>query len=268
MRALSNVSRPKHSHGGSAGTTGVNRKRGAIFLGTLALTATMSVTLFDANPAFAAVTPGGMVSDDWSFSGAPSAGLTKLAFPITVTSQPDASSYYWAQQFYFKNLSQGAYIGLQPRSGGGEAIFSVFGSGTSSSNSHCSTGADGGSGTSCAISYPYRVGAEYELEVIESGTNSFTGSVVDDSTGARTTIGSWSVAGAGNLKPSGVGFQEYYDSVSSCSAIPYGQAHFSRPFTNTGDGTGAVTSGSTYGHCASQGSYTLDGNGGITMTGK
>lgn len=233
----------------------------------LACTAAAAFALANAAPASAAVTPGGMVSDNWSFSGAPSGGLTKLAFPITVNSQPDAAGYYWAQQFYLNN-NQGGYVGLQPRAGGGAALFSIFGSGTSSTSPNCHSGADGGAGTSCLISYPYTVGNEYELEAIVTGTNTYTGYVVDDSTDVWTTIGSWTVSGGGNFQPSGVGFQEYYDSTSSCSAIPYGQAHFWRPFTNSGQGTGAITSGGTYGTCAAEGSYSLDGNGGVTMTGQ
>ena len=122
-----------------------------IALGVATLTFASTALVVGSSPAFAAVTPGGMVSDDWSFSGAPSAGLTKLAFPIAVENQPDYASYYWAQQYYLEN-GQGGYIGLQPRTGGGAAIFSIFGDGTSTTNADCSSGADGGAGTSCSIS--------------------------------------------------------------------------------------------------------------------
>ena len=255
--------RPRPTGSGTRATPSTARLR----LAVAAALAAAALTLSDAGSAFASITPGGMVSDDWSFSGAPSGGMTKLAFPITVNSQPDASGYYWAQQFYLKN-NQGGYLGLQPRTGGGAALFSIFGNGTSTTNPNCHSGADGGAGTSCLISYPYSVGHEYELEVIVTGTNTYTGYVVDDSTAVWTTIGSWTVSGGGNLQSSGVGFQEYYTSVSSCSATPYGQAHFWRPFTNSGQGTGSITAGGAYGNCAAEGSYSLDGNGGITMTGQ
>lgn len=222
--------------------------------------------LYTTGPAAAAVTPGGMVSNSWSISGAPSDGLDKVAFVLNVTSAPDASGYFWAQQYYFGS-GQVGYIGWQPRSGGGgRAIFSVFGSGTSTSNANCSTGADGGAGTSCSVSYPIVKGRDYNVEVINNGNNNWTGYMRDSNTGVWTTIGNLNVpSGAGKLKPSGVGFVEYYSSVADCNSIPYGQATWRKPFVDPEPGTGTNTSAYTYGNCKSSASYTLSG-GEVTMT--
>ncbi|MEU8569778.1 DUF3472 domain-containing protein [Streptomyces pathocidini] len=227
--------------------------------------AALAVLLYPAGTASAAVTPGGMISNSYSISGAPADGLKKLAFPLKVISQPNAPGYYWAQQYYFKS-GQVGYIGLQPRTDSGIAIFSVFGSGTSTSHPNCRTGADGGSGTSCSVTYPYVKGRWYQLEIIQTGTNNWTGYVVDTSTNVWTTIGSWNVSSsAGLLRPSGVGFVEYFKSVADCGSIPYGQAVFGKPFVSPEPGTGTNTSAYAYGPCKANASYTLSG-GEVTMT--
>ncbi|WP_328727242.1 DUF3472 domain-containing protein [Streptomyces sp. NBC_00259] len=243
--------------------TGLRRRLGAgagVFAGALAC------LLYSTGPAAAAVTPGGMVSNSYSITGAPAEGLEKLAFPLKVISQPDASGYYWAQQYYFKS-GQVGYVGLQPRPGNsGLAVFSVFGSGTSTSHPNCRTGADGGSGTSCSVTYPYVEGRWYQLEIIRTGTNNWTGYVVDTATGVWTTIGSWNVAAsAGYLKPTGVGFVEYYKSLADCASIPYAQAVWGKPFVDPEPGTGTNTSAYTYGPCKANASYTISG-GQVTMT--
>ncbi|WP_326745710.1 DUF3472 domain-containing protein [Streptomyces sp. NBC_00121] len=229
------------------------------------LSGALAALLYTTGPAAAAVTPGGLVSNSYSISGAPAEGLEKLAFPLKVISQPNDGGYYWAQQYYFKS-GQVGYIGLQPRVDSGLAVFSVFGSGTSTTHPNCRTGADGGSGTSCSVTYPYVKGRWYQLEIIKTGTDNWTGYVVDTSTNTWTTIGSWNVSSsAGLLKPSGVGFVEYYKSVADCASIPYGQAVWGKPFVSPEPGTGTNTSAYTYGPCKADASYGLSG-GEVTMT--
>lgn len=203
--------------------------------------------------------------NSYPISGAPTEGLEKLAFPVKVISQPNDAGYYWAQQYYFKSGQVGC-IGLQPRVGSGLAVFSVFGSGTSATHPNCRTGAEGGSGTSCSVTYPYVKGRWYQLEIIRTGTDNWTGYVVDTSTNTWTTIGSWNVSSsAGLLKPSGVGFVEYYKSVADCASIPYGQAAWGKPFVSPEPGTGTNTSAYTYGPCKANASYSLN-SGEVTMT--
>jgi uncharacterized protein DUF3472 len=221
---------------------------------------------YSTGTATATVTPGGMISNSYSISGAPSDGLDKLAFTLKVISAPDAKGYYWAQQFYFAS-GKGAYIGLQPRPGGsGLAVFSVFGSGTSTSHANCRTGADGGAGTSCSVTYPFVKGRWYQLEVINNGNDNWTGYVVDTATGVWTTIGNWNIpSGSGKLKASGVGFVEYFTSVADCGSIPYGQAVWGKPFVSPEPGTGTNSGARTYGPCAAAATYALSG-GQVTMT--
>ncbi|MFE7792031.1 hypothetical protein [Streptomyces sp. NPDC057460] len=114
------------------------------------LSGALAMLLCTTGPAAAAVTPGGLVSNSYSITGAPAEGLEKLAFPLKVISQPNDAGYYWAQQYYFKSGPVG-YVGLQPRVNSGLAVFSVFGSGTSTTHPNCRTGADGGAGTSCSV---------------------------------------------------------------------------------------------------------------------
>ncbi|MEU4272589.1 DUF3472 domain-containing protein [Streptomyces sp. NPDC026092] len=239
------------------------RRRLGVLTGIVA--GALASLLYSTGPAAAAVTPGGMISNSYTVTGAPSEGLEKLAFPLKVISQPNDAGYYWAQQYYFKS-GQVGYVGLQPRVNSGMAVFSVFGSGTSTTHPNCRTGADGGSGTSCSVTYPYVKGRWYQLEIIRTGTNNWTGYVVDTASGVWTTIGSWNVsASAGYLKPSGVGFVEYYKSVADCASIPYGQAVWGNPFVTPEPGTGTNTSARTYGPCAADATYSISG-GQVTMT--
>ncbi|MEU8489210.1 DUF3472 domain-containing protein [Streptomyces sp. NPDC048641] len=220
--------------------------------------------LYSTGTAAAAVTPGGMVSNSWSVSGAPSDGLDKVAFVLKVNTTPSSSGYYWAQQYYFQSGKVG-YIGLQPASGG-RAIFSVFGSGASTTHPNCRAGADGGDGVSCSVSYPWVAGRNYQLEVINNGSDNWTGYVVDATTAVWTTIGNWTIpSGSGKLKPGGVGFVEYYSSVADCNSIPYAQVVWAKPFVSPEPGTGTNTSAHTYGPCAANASYSVS-NGEVTMT--
>ena len=129
--------------------------------------------------------PGGMVSTDFQISGGPSAGLDDVTYATTVVTEPTRTTdhYFWADQFQFTGNHVG-YIGLQPRpdAGGtpqGAAYFSVFGTGVTTSDPNCSQGADGGSGLSCSVAFPYRIGHTYHLNVTRSAANTWTGSVTE-----------------------------------------------------------------------------------------
>ena len=126
--------------------------------------------------------------------------------------------YYWAYETGFMNRQQ-FYFGLQPNGEFGKtALFSVFGTGTSSDAHYryCKSGADGGSGTSCHIPYKWTLGHFYDFTVTLvglSGTQEeWEGNVYDDVTGARTFIGKIVVpASAGYLDLNGGGaFDEYF----------------------------------------------------------
>ncbi|MDT8912388.1 DUF3472 domain-containing protein [Amycolatopsis sp. PS_44_ISF1] len=196
----------------------------------------------------AGLTPGGLAGVDWQLDDSGSSGaVNHLSFPFTVEQDSGRTPYYWAQQFYFANGELG-YTGVQP-GGGGRFLFSVFGSGPTTTDAQCSDGADGGAGVSCAVSLAYTKGQTYRLLVDHTSGTTWAGTVLNASTGARTHIGSWSVPGSwGSLQASGNGFVEYYAAASSCQAVPLGAAVFG-DVSSSDAGPGTSTAGEAYGTC-------------------
>ncbi|MCX5213328.1 hypothetical protein OG689_29375 [Kitasatospora sp. NBC_00240] len=234
-----------------------------------AITVTALASTFAiSQPAFAA---GGNVAIDWSIPDTPASGLTDITFPLTVN--PDTAhqtGLYFAQEFGFKNTKKIGYTGLQPRpdSGGHErlhGVFSYFGAGVSSSDSNCSTGADGGDGVSCAVDFDGVYGHTYALKVARTGTDTWTGTATDTVTNASHHIGTYTVpADSGNLMGWYVGFVEYYLGVPSCSQLLRSDVVFGAPTsTNAGGPTGTSKAGKEYADCIGQAGYqaTQVGNG-------
>ncbi|WP_369394641.1 hypothetical protein AB5J72_49400 [Streptomyces sp. CG1] len=219
-------------------------------------------------PAFAVA--GGNVSIGWSIPNAPSSGLTNITFPITVNpATAHKDGIYFAQQYGFQHSVAG-YLGLQPRpnSGGSErlrGVFSVFGNDTSTNDPNCSTGADGGSGTSCAVEFNGVYGHPYNVKVAQTGTNTWTGTATDTVTGVSTHIGTYTVpSGSGNLTGSSGGFVEYYLDVPSCSTMDRADGVFGAPTsTDAGGLTGTSKANQEYGACVGQANYQAQqvGNG-------
>lgn len=210
----------------------------------------------------ASAVAGGNVSIGWSIPGAPTSGLSNITFPITVNpATAHADGIYFAQQYGFQHNVAG-YLGLQPRpdSGGSErlhGVFSVFGDGTSSSDPNCHSGADTGSGTSCAVEFDAVYGHAYDITVARTGTDTWTGTARDSVTGASTHIGTYTVpSGSGNLTGSYGGFIEYYLSVPSCSTMARADGVFGAPATTDAGGlTGSSTANYEYGACVGQANY-------------
>ncbi|ALO12212.1 hypothetical protein AQF52_6619 [Streptomyces venezuelae] len=151
------------------------------------MTALAAVGLLLSGADLAAVVGGGNVSIGWSISDAPSEGLTNITFPITVdTATAHQSGLHFAQQFAFeKNVG---YTGLQPRAdiAGKErlrGVFSVFGTGASTSHANCHSGADGGAGVSCGVEFDAVYGHRYDLKIARTASDTWTGTATDTVTG-------------------------------------------------------------------------------------
>ncbi|MDJ1135777.1 DUF3472 domain-containing protein [Streptomyces iconiensis] len=153
-------------------------------------------------------------------TGAPTP-VSTLKLPMSVDSAPDASGIYFA---YYTTLESGTrpYAGFQPKpvDANGhrslQAVFSSFNADATTTDAHCSDGADGGEGVSCAVRFAYTPGTMYSLVLkrAEAGgdTQLMSGEVVETATGASVAhIGSFSLpSGSGRFKGSDQGFIEPY----------------------------------------------------------
>ncbi|GAD96495.1 hypothetical protein NFIA_092810 [Paecilomyces variotii No. 5] len=201
----------------------------------------------------------GLVGISWNVSNTPSSGLTDISFPISMPDAPHESGFYFAQQYSFGSSAMG-YTGLQPRPDSDgqsiiHAVFSSFTKGSTTDDSNCSPGADGGDGVSCAVDVASSYVDSYVLSVAKAGDTSWNGTLIDTTTGVSTHIGSYSLpAGTANIQSSQVGFVEYYpwnsDASHSCAALPYTAVTFGTPYTKTpGAGDGALSDAYEYGDC-------------------
>lgn len=235
-------------------------------LKTLATVATAGVIaaglLLPAPRMAAASVGGGNVSISWSIPNVPSSGLTNISFPMTII--PDTAhqaGIYFAQQYSFQHNVAG-YTGLQPRPdlNGAErlhGVFSVFGSGTSTSDPNCHSGADGGPGVSCSVDFNGVYWDQYNLTVAQTGTDTWTGTATDTVTGVSVHVGTYTVpAGSGDLQGSQGGFVEYYLGIPSCSTMPVSDAVFGAPTTTNGGGlSGTSKANYEYSDCVGQSNY-------------
>lgn len=204
---------------------------------------------------------GGNVSFDWKINNTPAVGLTDISFHTTLNSATaHVAGNYAAHQYGFQNQGDVGYTGLQPRpdKNGKQrmlAIFSSFIAGTTSTDTgFCSDGADGGAGVSCKAEFDAVYGHEYTLTVARSGTDTWTGTAKDLSTGITTHIGTYKLpAGSGNLKSSQVGFIENYD-TPSCATVPRIDVTIGQPTSSSGL-VGTVGNPKEYGNCLGQANY-------------
>ncbi|KAJ6166792.1 hypothetical protein N7470_002239 [Penicillium chermesinum] len=175
-----------------------------------------------------------LVGLSWNIPSAPSTGLTEITFPISMPSAPHKSGYYFAQQFGFAGAADVCSRAKTPPPPPIiHGVFSSFVNGTTTRDANCHDGADGGAGVSCAVEVPGNYAHGFALEVVNSGGETWTGTLVDTVTGARTHIGAYTLpAGSGGLKGSQVGFVEYYPWNSgshSCGQLPATQVVFGNP---------------------------------------
>ncbi|GLI74641.1 hypothetical protein PoHVEF18_002885 [Penicillium ochrochloron] len=201
-----------------------------------------------------------LVGLSWSVSGVPSTGLTDITFPIAMPNAKHNSGYYYAQQFSFNGQSDVGYTGLQPRPDSNgksivHAVFSSFISGTTTSDSNCTPGADGGPGVSCAIEVAATYDHGYLLKIQNTKGTTWTGTLVDSVTGTETHVGSYTLpSGSGGIKGSQVGFVEYYpwnSGTHSCRGLPKTSVTFGAPTTSSGN-SGSLGKPYEYGDCVGQ----------------
>jgi hypothetical protein len=230
-------------------------------------TAAVSVTVAAAVApwsASAAGNAGGNVSESWSIPNVPAAGLSNITFPMTVNPATlRAAGTYFAQQFNFTNAPEVGYTGLQPRSdlNGHQrlhAAFSSFNAGTTSTDSHCSNGADGGAGVSCAADFDGVYGHPYAITVTRTATDTWTGTAIDTVTGIANHIGTYTLpTGSGNIRGSQGGFVEYYLGSPSCDQLPKIDVVFGAPTTTDAGGlTGKAQANYEYSGCIGTSGYT------------
>jgi hypothetical protein len=204
---------------------------------------------------------GGDVSIGWRIPNATSDGFTDITFPMTVAPETlHRSGTYFAMQFTFVG-SCGAYMGLQPRPNlnGHErlhGVFSSFHAGTTSTDSHCTNGADGGPGVSCATEFDAVYGREYALTVRSTGAGTWAGTATDTVTGESNPIGEFTLpAECGNLEGSQGGFVEYYLAIPSCPQMPWIDVTFGAPSSSSGLVGTAKANNEYGGACLGQANY-------------
>ncbi|MFJ8849752.1 hypothetical protein [Streptomyces sp. NPDC102437] len=125
---------------------------------------------------------------------------------------------------YYTTLESGTrpYAGFQPKpvdANGNrvlQAIFSSFDADATTTGDHCTYGADGGAGVSCAVRFRYTPGTMYSLVLKRAGvsgaTQLMTGDVVETAVGTPVAhIGSLGLPSAsGRFKNADQGFIEPY----------------------------------------------------------
>jgi hypothetical protein len=204
----------------------------------------------------------GLVGISWSVTNVPVSGLTDITFPFFIANSPHKTGYYFAQQFNFNGQSDVGYTGLQPRPDSGgtpviHAVFSSFINGTTTTDSNCSPGADGGPGVSCAVEFSAPYANAYQLVVRNTAGTTWDGTVVHRSTGKSVHIGSWTLpSGTGGIQGSQVGFIEYYlwndGQNHPCSSLPFTPMAFGVPTTTIRGATGSLGDAYEYGDCVGQ----------------
>lgn len=200
-----------------------------------------------------------LVQSEWSFPNSPSGGLKDLAFEIYMGYAAHASGYYFAQQYSFNGISDVGYMGLQPRENLNgrnrlHAVFSTFQADSTTSDPSCHQGADGGPGVSCAVDLDADYSHIYQVVVEYNSDTTWSGKVVDTSSGQEIHIGTYTLpAGAGGIKSSQAGFVEYYpwnSGTHSCGDLPKAGVTMYYPTTTTsGAGTGTIAKPYENGDC-------------------
>ncbi len=175
--------------------------------------------------------------------GQPGAGFDAVSFRMRPMTDQGVSwskaplAYYWAFYSFFTNAGNNPfYFGLQPLGEYGKtALFSVFGSGTSSTYEYCKPGADTGPGTSCHIPYDWTVGNDYDFMVTiaqtGNGETTWQAHVYDVQNKETTFIGSVTVPKSTGIEQGPVvAFDEYFTWMSHpCPTQPFSEILFFTP---------------------------------------
>ena len=215
-----------------------------------------------------------LVGWTWSVENTPDDGLKDITFPMNIANTQHESGYYFAQQFNFVNINDVGYAGLQPRednSNGSSIIhaaFSSFQAGTTSDDSNCSDGADGGPGVSCAVEFPGSYAHTYNVYVQNDEGTTWSGTVVDTVTSRKIHIGTYTLPSAAKgIKGSQLGFIEDYAGHDPAD-LPYTNVTVGVPSTSTEGATGKMDEPYEYGE--TEGKVDFDfvklANGGYQMS--
>jgi hypothetical protein len=178
----------------------------------------------------------------WKSSGAKGYVSYAMDYVVEQVGSSPTPYWYWATQMGFQK-GDAFYMGLQPDFGSkNRALFSVFGAGTEPLADTCSSGADGGSGTSCSIQYDWKPGKTYRLTVTrlasDSATSTWRGTVRDLSTTAPATqIGKWSVPAAwGVISPAAMSWSEWFNGNVPCSSRTKNSVYVRYPLGTSANG--------------------------------
>ncbi|MEO8797934.1 MAG: DUF3472 domain-containing protein [Polyangiaceae bacterium] len=214
----------------------------------------------------AGVTPGGMADTHAYFAGGP---FTDLSFPFTVTTQPVANAtYFWAQQFFFTNTTQGGYLGMQTHGNAGGTIidkmfiFSIF-DGTAATplpgGATCEPFGGEGVGYSCRLAFAWRENVTYTFTLKQAAASKWSVTVHDPTSGSELGIGTITAPATwGTLQAASAGFTEYFTEVNACAATPLAKAYFHSP--RAGGTPPTSVSASTYGTCVAQATSVCTGS--------
>ncbi|KAJ7817761.1 hypothetical protein B0H14DRAFT_2841616 [Mycena olivaceomarginata] len=171
-----------------------------------------------------------LVGSSWTVTNVPSTGLTDITFPLTIVEADHISGYYFAQQFGFVNLADVGYTGLQPRPDQNgkpvlHGVFSSFVAGSTTTDSNCAAGADGGPGVSCSFEWNGVYGRTYDLEVKNNGSSLWVGTAIDTNGG---------------------------EPANHCAKLPYQETVFGHPYTTHLGSVGTQSLAYEYGDCVGQ----------------
>ena len=181
----------------------------------------------------------------WNVPNVPCGGFRTINFPFDISQAPHKEGWYFAQQFNFLGQDSVGYTGLQPRPDdeNGQpvihAAFSSFIDGTTQDDPNCWDTADGGPGVGCAVDFSAPYDHSYHLEIVNTGGTTWTGTCVDDTTGNRIHVGTYTLpSGTQGIMGEQWGFVEYYAlEPKECPKVPYTSVTFGHPFTPTDTGS-------------------------------
>lgn len=183
--------------------------------------------------------------------------INALSFPLRITQAKSEERFYFAYQFNFTDARDVSYIGVQPapkKDGKPQfrVLFSSFRPEAKAEHKNCSSGADYGTGVSCATVIDGTFDVNYTLSVVKEG-NTLTGTINDPKSGKSTTIGKWCVSpSAKSIANYNLAWIENYSlnaapgqtaNTLTCDSKgwPYYEVTFGAPVGNNGQLRGTIT---------------------------
>ena len=211
----------------------------------------------------------------WNWPTA-STGYTSMSTVVTPLADGSPDGYYFSNYYWFSGdySATGGYLGFQTEGTqptGKIAIFSIWGATSSNGPGYNAAGTEVGQQYwTSRISYPWTVNNSYLLNISltsqSGGSNTWTGTITDETTHAQSLIGNIIVpTSRGNLYDVSVTFHERYSGpTASCSDLQKSEVEFTGLTANNGSvsPTSHTNYGATGTGCASS-FATQDISGGI-----